>query len=252
VSGGILLIACILLVLFINKTLLENALHCKPTGTKSKKTSGGCLVNLRLSDKYYHLFCPKISESREMSTAVRWVPSTYSSDVSQYVLVRPPRAPCGNRQLFGFPITRKDLCHLGTIAFNRIQPGETLPDNKAFLVANSLAFIELSLHLHVCTMASGKVVGDSKNIPSECVWLGEVLLLVLWRDTEPEATCPTPSQVQSLEDKLKRLPGWWVEAPVRVHLHSERCSTDIFEFLAILMNVPPSFHDWLCHLSYLY
>jgi len=63
----------------------------------------------------------------------------------------------------------------------------------------------------------------------------------LWRDTEPEATCPTPSQVHSLEDKLKRPPGWWVEAPVRMHVHSERCLADIFGFLAILINIFP---DW--------
>ncbi|KAG2086464.1 hypothetical protein BD769DRAFT_1396859 [Suillus cothurnatus] len=147
----------------------------------------------------------QISESQEMSTAVQWVPSKYSSDVSQYVLVRPPRAPCGNRWLFGFPIIKKELWHLGTIAFHHIQPDKTLPDNHFYLAMNSLAFLEASLGLRVCTMAYGKVVGNSKNIPSE----------LLWRDTEPEATCPTSSQVRSLEDKLKRPPGWWVEVPTK-------------------------------------
>ncbi|KAG1873511.1 hypothetical protein DFJ58DRAFT_362263 [Suillus subalutaceus] len=155
----------------------------------------------------------QISDSQEMSTAVEWVPSKYSSDVSQYVLVRPPRAPCGNRRLFGFPIIKKELWHLGTISFHHILPDETLPDNHSFLAMNSLAFLESCLQLRVCTMAYGKVVGDSKDIPSECVSSGEVLVLVLWRDTEPEATCPTPSQVHSLEGKLGRPPGWWVEVP---------------------------------------
>ncbi|KAG1836699.1 hypothetical protein F4604DRAFT_1962720 [Suillus subluteus] len=154
----------------------------------------------------------QISESQK-STEVQWMPSRYSSDVSQYVLVRPPRAPCGNRQLFGFPIVKKELWNMGTIAFHHIQPDKTLPDNHFFLAMNSLTFLELYLHLRVCTMALGKVVGDSKNIPSECMSSGEVRLLVLWRDTEPEANCPTPSQVHSLEDKLGRSPGWWVEVP---------------------------------------
>ncbi|KAG2033606.1 hypothetical protein BDR03DRAFT_967041 [Suillus americanus] len=138
----------------------------------------------------------QISDSQEMSTAVQWVPSEYSSEISQYVLVRPPRAPCGNRQLFGFPIIKKELWHLGTIAFHHIQPDKTLPDNHSFLAMNSLTFLELSLRLRVCTMARGKLVGDSKNIPSECVSSGEVLF-----------------QVHSLGDKLKRSPGWWVEIP---------------------------------------
>ncbi|KAG1877472.1 hypothetical protein F4604DRAFT_1757769 [Suillus subluteus] len=155
----------------------------------------------------------QISDSEETSTAVQWVPSKYSSDVSQYVLVRPPRAPCGNRQLFGFPIIKKELWQLGSIAFRQVQPDETLPDDHTFLAMNSLTFLEVYLRLGVCTMARGKVVGDSRNIPSECVSSGKVLLLVLWRDTEPEATCPTPSQVHSLEMKLKRSPGWWVEVP---------------------------------------
>ncbi|KAG1805687.1 uncharacterized protein BJ212DRAFT_1303952 [Suillus subaureus] len=143
----------------------------------------------------------QISDSQETSTAVQWVPSKHSSDVSQYVL------------LFGFPIVKKELWNMGTIAFHHIQPGKTLPDNHGFLVMNSLTFLKVHLRLRICTMACGKVVGDSKNIPSECVSSGEVLLLVLWRDTESEATCPTPSQVHSLEMKLKRPPGWWVEVP---------------------------------------
>jgi len=94
---------------------------------------------------------------------------------------------------------------------------------------NSLTFLQLSLRLGVCTMARGKVVGNS-NIPSECILSGRVLLLVLWRDTEPEATCPTPSQVHSLEMKLKRSPGWWVEVLVRVHIHFESRSADNIYF----------------------
>jgi len=155
----------------------------------------------------------QISDSQETSTAVQWVPSKYTSDPSQYVLVRPPRAPCGNRYLFGFPIVKKELWHMGTIAFHHVRPGKPLPDNHGFLVMNSLSFLKVHLQLHFCTLARGKVVGDSKNIPSECVSSGEVLLLVLWRDTESGATCPTPSQVYSLEEKLKRPPGWWVEVP---------------------------------------
>ncbi|KAG2060415.1 hypothetical protein BDR06DRAFT_948576 [Suillus hirtellus] len=154
------------------------------------------------------------SGSQETSTVVEWVPSTYSSDASQYVLVRPPRAPCGNRRLFGFPIVKRELWNIGTIAFKQIQPNKTLPENNAFIAMNSLSFLEVYLGLRVCTMARGKVVGNSKNIPAECMPSpGKVLLLVLWRDTEPEATCPTPSQVHSLEVKLKRSPGWWVEVP---------------------------------------
>jgi hypothetical protein len=140
--------------------------------------------------------------------------------------------------LFGFPIVKKELWQLGSIAFHQIQPDETLPDDNTFLVMNSLTFLEVYLRLGVCTMARAKVVGESRNIPSECVSSGKVLLLVLWRDTEPEATCPTPSQVHSLEMKLKRSPGWWVEVPVRTHVHFESRMTDIlgFFFLAILMN----------------
>ncbi|KAG2105066.1 uncharacterized protein F5147DRAFT_806028 [Suillus discolor] len=143
------------------------------------------------------------SDSQEASTAVEWVPSKYTPDVTQYVLVRPPRAPCGNRWLFGFPLVKKELWDMGTIAFKQIQPEETLPDNNAFIAMNSLTFV--------------KVVGNLKNIPAECMSSpGKVLLLVLWRDTEPEATCPTPSQVQFLEVKLKRSPGWWVEVPTNM------------------------------------
>ncbi|KAG1735426.1 hypothetical protein EDB19DRAFT_1724371 [Suillus lakei] len=134
----------------------------------------------------------QISGSQETSTQEQWVPSKYNSDVTQYALVRPPRAPCGNRQLFA---------------------RQTLPDDCTFLAMNSLTFIKVSLGLRISTMAQGKVVGDSKHIPSECMSLGEVLLLVLWRDTEPEATCPTQSQVHYLAHKLKRSPGWWVEVP---------------------------------------
>ncbi|KAG2033607.1 hypothetical protein BDR03DRAFT_967044 [Suillus americanus] len=68
-----------------------------------------------------------------------------------------------------------------------------------------------------------------RNIPSECVSSGKVLLLVLWRDTEPEASCPTPSQVYSLEMKLKCPPGWWVEVPVCMHVHFESRSADVLE-----------------------
>ncbi|KAG2737606.1 hypothetical protein P692DRAFT_201798836, partial [Suillus brevipes Sb2] len=141
----------------------------------------------------------QISDSQEKSTAVQWVPSKYSSDVSQYVLVRPPRAPCGNRQLFGFPIIREELWNMGTIAFHQIKPNETLPDDHFFIVMNSLSFVRVYLNLRICTLAYGKVVGDSKNIPPE--------------DTESERACPTQRQVQSLEMKLKRSPGWWVEVP---------------------------------------
>ncbi|KAG1806285.1 uncharacterized protein HD556DRAFT_1320990 [Suillus plorans] len=161
------------------------------------------------------------SQKTETSTAVQWVPSKYSSDVSQYVLVKPPRAPCGNRWLFGFPIVRKELWNMGTIAFHHVRPGKTLPDNNAYIAMNSLTFLKVYLGLRVCTLAGGKVVGDSKDIPSECVTSGEVLLLVLWMDTERETTCPTQSQVHSLEMKLKRPPGWWVEIPVRMHIHLE-------------------------------
>ncbi|KAG2105077.1 uncharacterized protein F5147DRAFT_761992 [Suillus discolor] len=146
------------------------------------------------------------SDSQETSTAVQWVPSKYSSDVSQYVLVKPPRAPCGNRWLFGFPIVKKELWNMGTIAFKQIWPDKTLPDNNAYIAMNSLTFLE--------------VVGDSKNIPSECVISGDVLLLVLWRDTESQAACPTQSQVHSLEMKLKRPPGWWVEVPNQTLLYA--------------------------------
>ncbi|KAG1836700.1 hypothetical protein F4604DRAFT_632812 [Suillus subluteus] len=158
------------------------------------------------------------------------MPCRYSSDVSQYVLVRPPRAPCGNRRLFGFPIVKKELWNLGTIAFHQIQPDKTLPDNYSFLAMNSLSFLKVYLRLRLCSMARGKVVGDSRSIPSECVSSGEVLLLVLWRDTESEATCPTQSQVYSLEKKLRRSPGWWVEIPVRIYVHFESRSADTFGF----------------------
>ncbi|KAG1830362.1 hypothetical protein EV424DRAFT_289758 [Suillus variegatus] len=134
-----------------------------------------------------------LTQKTETSTAVQWVPSKYGSDVSQYVLVKPPRAPCGNRWLFGFPIVRKELWNMGTIAFHHVRPGKTLPDNNAYIAMNSLTFL--------------------KDIPSECVTSGEVLLLVLWMDTERETTCPTQSQVHSVEMKLKRPPGWWVEIP---------------------------------------
>ncbi|KAG2752464.1 hypothetical protein P692DRAFT_20830470, partial [Suillus brevipes Sb2] len=155
----------------------------------------------------------QISDSQETSTTVQWVPSKYSSDVSQYVLIRPPRAPCGNHQLFGFPIIKEELWNMGIIAFQHIKPNEALPDDLSFFFMNSLSFVRVYLNLRICTMARGKVVGDSKNIPPECVSSRDVLLLVLWRDTESEATCPTPSQVHSLEVKLKRPPGWWVESP---------------------------------------
>ncbi|KAG1806274.1 uncharacterized protein HD556DRAFT_304271 [Suillus plorans] len=153
------------------------------------------------------------SDSQKTSTAVQWVPSKYSSDVSQYVLVKPPRTPCGNRWLFGFPITRKELYNLGTIAFHHVRPGKTSSDNSAYIAINSLTFLEVYLGLRLCTLAGGKVVGDSKNIPSECVTSGEVLLLVLWMDTEREATCPMQNQVHFVEMQLKRPPGWWVEIP---------------------------------------
>ncbi|KIK37836.1 hypothetical protein CY34DRAFT_426211 [Suillus luteus UH-Slu-Lm8-n1] len=157
----------------------------------------------------------QISDSQEKSTAVQWVPSKYGSDVSQYILVRPPQAPCGNRQLFGFPIIREELWNMGTFAFHQIKPNETLPDDHFFIVMNSLSFVRVYLNLRICTLAHGKVVGDSKNIPPECVCplTGDVVLLVLWRETESGAACPTQRQVQCLEMKLKRPPGWWVEHP---------------------------------------
>ncbi|KAG1822144.1 hypothetical protein EV424DRAFT_1539020 [Suillus variegatus] len=154
------------------------------------------------------------SDSQETSTVVQWGPSRYSSDVSQYVLVGPFRAPCGNRQLFGFPLIKKELWDIGTISFKHIWPDRTLPDNNVFIAMNSLTFVKIYFGLRVCSMALGKVVGDSENIPAECVSSpGKVLLLVLWRDTESEAACPTQSQVHFLEKKLQRSPGWWVEVP---------------------------------------
>ncbi|KAG2145778.1 hypothetical protein DEU56DRAFT_787934 [Suillus clintonianus] len=156
----------------------------------------------------------QITDSKAPSTPEQWVPSKYSSDISQYVLVRPPRAPCGYRQLFGFPITKKEIWDMGAIAFQHVQPDEILPDDRFFFMMNSLTFISLYLGLRVCTTGDGKVVGDSDNIPPQCLTpSGKVLLLVLWRDTECEATCPTPSQVRHLESKIGRLPGWWVEIP---------------------------------------
>jgi hypothetical protein len=144
----------------VDKTL-KNARHCKPTGTESKRTSGEYL-NFHLSDTYCHSFHPKISDSQETSTAVQWVPSKYTSDPSQYVLVRPPRAPCGNRYLFGFPIVKKELWHMGTIAFHHVRPGKPLPDNHGFLVMNSLSFLKVHLQLHLCTLARGPWKGGRR------------------------------------------------------------------------------------------
>ncbi|KAG2135735.1 uncharacterized protein EDB93DRAFT_1170618 [Suillus bovinus] len=124
---------------------------------------------------------PQISASQEQSTVLQWVPCKYSSDVSQYVLVRPPQAPCGNRQLFGFPIVKKELWDLGTISFRHIMPGKTLPDDHTFLVMNSLTFLKFSLRLAICTMARGKVVGDSDNIPPECMKSPGKAKCVPWR-----------------------------------------------------------------------
>ncbi|KIK45932.1 hypothetical protein CY34DRAFT_471841 [Suillus luteus UH-Slu-Lm8-n1] len=134
----------------------------------------------------------QISDSQETSTTVQWVPSTYSSDESQYVL--------------------EELWNMGIIAFKKFKPNEALPD-LSFFAMNSLSYLMVYLNLRICTLAYGKVVGDSKNLPLECASSRDVLLLVLWRDTESEADCPTPRQVQSLEIKLKRSPGWWVEIP---------------------------------------
>lgn len=190
---------------------------------------------------------------------LQWVPCKYSSDVSQYVLVRPPQAPCGNRQLFGFPIVKKELWDLGTISFRHIMPGKTLPDDHTFLVMNSLTFLKSSLRLAICTMARGKVVGDSDNIPPECMKSpGKVLLLVLWRDTEPEDAYPTPGQVRSLEKKLGRSPGWWVEVPVRtMHYHFENLSADTLAsifLIAILINIRhrPNTYPPLVPISFIY
>ncbi|KAG1800632.1 hypothetical protein EV424DRAFT_1352088 [Suillus variegatus] len=163
------------------------------------------------------------SDSQETSTAVEWVPSKYTSDVSQYVLVRPPRAPCGNRQLFGFPLIKKELWDIGTISFEQIWPDRTLPDDNVFIAMNSLTFVKIYFGLRVCSMALGKVVGDTENIPAECMSSpGKVLLLVLWRNTESEAACPTQSQVHFLKMKLKRSPGWWVEVPVPILMNRPR------------------------------
>ncbi|KAG2135737.1 uncharacterized protein EDB93DRAFT_1254240 [Suillus bovinus] len=148
-----------------------------------------------------------------MSTAVEWVPLTYSSKVSRYILVRPPRSQCGNRRLFGIPIVKRELWDMGSAAFEHIEPDEPLPDDHFFIAMNSLTFLKIYHGLRVCILSHGKVVGDSKNIPPECMSSGKVLLLVLWRDTESDAACPTPSQVRSLEKKLGRSPGWWVEVP---------------------------------------
>ncbi|KAG2105053.1 uncharacterized protein F5147DRAFT_703018, partial [Suillus discolor] len=150
------------------------------------------------------------SNSQETSTAVQWVPSKYySSDSSQCVLVKPPRAACGNRQLFGFPLIKSELWDMGTFTFKKIWPDRTLPDDHFFIVMNSLTLLRAYLGLRVCTMAFGKVDEGLENIPSECVSLGEVLLLILWRDTEPEVSCRTLSQVHFVEAKLKRSPRWW-------------------------------------------
>ncbi|KAG2047033.1 hypothetical protein BDR06DRAFT_127680 [Suillus hirtellus] len=113
------------------------------------------------------------SDSQETSTVVQWGPSRYSPDVSQYVLVRPFRAPCGNRQLFGFPLIKKELWDMGTISFKYIWPDRTLPDDNVFIAMNSLTFVKIYFGLRVCSMALGKVVGDSENIPGECVVAGK-------------------------------------------------------------------------------
>ncbi|KAG1879457.1 hypothetical protein C8R48DRAFT_830109 [Suillus tomentosus] len=108
------------------------------------------------------------SDSQETSTAVQWVPSRYySSDASQCVLVRPPRAACGNRQLFGFPLIKSELWDMGSFAFKKIWPDRTLPDDHFFIVMNSLTLLRAYLGLRVCTMAFGKVDEGLDNIPSE-------------------------------------------------------------------------------------
>ncbi|KAG1896474.1 uncharacterized protein F5891DRAFT_983469 [Suillus fuscotomentosus] len=127
-----------------NHAELENDLYYKPTGTKSKRTSD--------------------SDSQETSTKVQWVPSKYTPDVTQYVLIEPSRAPCGNRWLFGFPLIKKELWDMGTIAFKQLQPDEPLPDNNAFIAMigsnENLADIAQTLavlpHLHHASIGSGK------------------------------------------------------------------------------------------------
>jgi hypothetical protein len=140
----------------------------------------------------------------------QWVPAKRSLGRPQVVLARPPRAPGGYRQFFGFPITKKDLEKLGTIAFNHIRPGEK-PD-RWFILQNSLAFIAQSLCLPVCTVAHGQIAGESENIPSECmVSPDSVQVLVVWRDADVDDDCPTPGQVHALEKKIQRAPQWWVD-----------------------------------------
>ncbi|KAG2085153.1 hypothetical protein BD769DRAFT_1681799 [Suillus cothurnatus] len=72
------------------------------------------------------------------------------------------------KKLFGFPITLDDLKHLATIAFNHLRPGETL-DTPTFMFLNFPAFIQQSLPLPICTVARGRVVAPSENIPSDCM-----------------------------------------------------------------------------------
>ncbi|KAG2140730.1 hypothetical protein BD769DRAFT_1383915 [Suillus cothurnatus] len=110
----------------------------------------------------------QISNSTEESNLERWVPAKRKKGKPQFALARPLPAANGYRQLFGFPITLHDLKHLAIKAFNHLRPGETL-DTPTFMFLNFPTFIQQSLRLPICTVARGRVVGPSENIPSECM-----------------------------------------------------------------------------------
>ncbi|KAG1752668.1 uncharacterized protein EDB91DRAFT_1333564 [Suillus paluster] len=71
----------------------------------------------------------------------------------------------------------------GTIAFNHIRAGEKV--DCWFTTMNVPTFIEQSLCLPFCTVARGQLVGESMNIPPECV--EEASSSVIWM---PTATAP--------------------------------------------------------------
>jgi hypothetical protein len=128
----------------------------------------------------------------------------------QVALARPPIRADGYRQFFGFPITLKDLENLGTISLNHVRPGEKR--DRWFIMENSAALIQQSLSLPFCTVARGQVVGESQNIPSECMASPtSVQLLIVWKDEADDDVCPTPGQVRALERKIQRSPRWWVD-----------------------------------------
>ncbi|KAG0703999.1 hypothetical protein DFH29DRAFT_1078593 [Suillus ampliporus] len=152
----------------------------------------------------------QISNSKATSNSEEWVPARRSLGRPQVALARPPPAANGHRQFFGFPITLDDLEKLGTIAYNHIHSGEKR--SRLFMIENSPSFIEQSLYLPICTVARGQVLGESEDIPSECMASPtSVQLLVIWRDTNADDECPTPGQVRALERKIQRSPRWWVD-----------------------------------------